>query len=142
MLIDMKMDATDHANLVIDRLLQSLIILIKRSLAVYINEVEGIKRVMNNKKLYARLLTKFKNENNLEGLWSALAVKDYKKAQEIIHAIKGVAGNLALSELFEKSKNFEGQIRTESIDIQTVEAIKVCYGETLNAIDTVITRYV
>ena len=70
---------------------------------VYINEEEGKKRVMNNAKLYARLLTKFKADTNLNDLLACVGAQDWEKAQAAAHTIKGIAANLSLTELFNQS---------------------------------------
>ena len=45
---------------------------------VYINKEDGLKRVMNNVKLYVRLLNKFKTDTNLEELLSMAAAQDWE----------------------------------------------------------------
>jgi HPt (histidine-containing phosphotransfer) domain-containing protein len=66
---------------------------------VYVDEADGVKRVMNNLKLYMKLLAKFRNENNLDELNTLLKAGDLEKAQGAAHTIKGLAGNLSLVEL-------------------------------------------
>ena len=77
---------------------------------IYINAEEGKKRVMNNVKLYVKLLTKFKSDTNLEELYSFVETQDWEKAQVSAHTIKGVAANLSLIELFNQSLDMETQI--------------------------------
>jgi HPt (histidine-containing phosphotransfer) domain-containing protein len=108
---------------------------------VYVNVEEGMKRVMNNAKLYVKLLTKFKTDTNLDKLLAGLEAQDYEKAQVAAHTIKGVAGNLSLSELFAQALAVETQIKARSVDSGTVESLKACFAETLVNIDKVIAQY-
>lgn len=107
----------------------------------YINETEGLNRVMNNTKLFIRLLTKFKNTNNLNGILDALQARDYEKAQAAVHTIKGVAANLSLTALYEQSKSLEIEIKARDAKQDSLEKIKLCFAETLDAIDKVLARH-
>ena len=109
---------------------------------VYINEEEGKKRVMNNGKLYAKLLTKFKADTNLEELSSFVESQEWDKAQVAVHTIKGIAANLSLSELFNQSLEVETQIKGKSLKAESLENLKVCHAETVKVVDEVITKYV
>ena len=105
---------------------------------VYINEEEGKKRVMNNGKLYAKLLTKFKSDTYLDDLLSSAGAEDWEKAQIAAHTIKGVAANLSLTELFNQSIDVEAQIKGKSLKPDSLKNLKSCYDETLVHVDKVI----
>ena len=107
---------------------------------VYINEEEGRKRVMNNGKLYAKLLTKFKADTNLKDLENFAAAQDWEKAQASAHTIKGIAANLSLTELFNQSLDAETQIKGKSIKPESLENLKTCFGKTLVEAEKVIAR--
>jgi len=107
---------------------------------IYINEEEGKKRVMNNGKLYAKLLTKFKNDTNLKDLEAFCAVQEWDKAQAAAHTIKGIAANLSLTELFNQSLNVETQIKGKSLNPESLNQLKTCYTETITAVDKVIAK--
>ena len=109
---------------------------------VYINEEEGKKRVMNNGKLYAKLLTKFKTDTNISDLVTFAEAQDWEKAQGAAHTIKGIAANLSLTELFNQSLDVETQIKGKSIKPESLESLKTCFSETLTAVDKVIAQYV
>jgi len=109
---------------------------------VYINEEEGRKRVMNNGKLYAKLLTKFKTDTNLNDLTASAGVQDWEKAQGAAHTIKGIAANLSLTELFNQSLDVETQIKGKSLNPESLENLKKCFAETLVQIEGVIAKYV
>ena len=108
--------------------------------AVYINEEEGKKRVMNNGKLYAKLLTKFKTDTNLNDLADFVESQNWEKAQVIIHTIKGIAANLSLTELFNQAIDVEAQIKGKSLKQESFEGLKACFTETLIQVDKVIAR--
>jgi len=108
--------------------------------AVYVNVTEGSARVMKNLKLYVKLLTKFRNDNNLNDLEAAIAAGDMEKAQGAAHTIKGVAANLALTELFKQCLELETQIKGGAANPAQLETVKTVFATTLQEIDKVITE--
>ena len=108
---------------------------------VYINEEEGKKRVMNNVKLYVKLLNKFKTDTNLNDLKAFVDAQDWEKAQAEAHTIKGIAANLSLMELFRQSLDVETQIKGKSLKEESLESLKTCFAETLTEVDKVINQY-
>lgn len=107
---------------------------------VYVDEAEGQKRVMNNAKLYHRLLAKFKAENNLDGITGALEAGDYEKAQIAAHTIKGIAANLSFTELYKQSIEVETQIKSKAVDPDAVASLSECFTATLEAIEKVLAQ--
>jgi HPt (histidine-containing phosphotransfer) domain-containing protein len=108
---------------------------------VYINQQEGLGRVLNNVKLYIKLLNKFKTDTNCDELLKTLKEGDYEKAQIQAHTIKGIAANLSLSELFKQSLELETQIKARVVSPERVDSFSFCFNETLAAVDKVITQY-
>jgi HPt (histidine-containing phosphotransfer) domain-containing protein len=108
---------------------------------VYVNFEEGVNRVMNNAKLYIKLITKFKTENNLNDLSAALGANDYEKAQVAAHTMKGIAANLSLTELFEKSKEIEAQIKEKSVQAGELEKVQAVFDETIKEVEKVIAQH-
>jgi HPt (histidine-containing phosphotransfer) domain-containing protein len=108
---------------------------------VYINEEEGKKRVMNNGKLYAKLLAKFKSDTNIEDLSASADAEDREKAQAAVHTLKGIAANLSLTELFNQSLDVETQIKGKSLKSESLEKLKTCYAETIVQAEKVIAQY-
>jgi HPt (histidine-containing phosphotransfer) domain-containing protein len=108
---------------------------------VYVDLEEGLKRVINNTKLYVRLLGKFKADADLEGILSTLEGGDYENAQIKAHTLKGIAANLSLKELFKHTLELETQIKQKSVAPEVPGAIRECYGETVKYVDKVITQY-
>ena len=109
---------------------------------VYINEEEGKKRVMNNGKLYAKLLTKFKTDTNLNNLVTFADAQDWEKAQIEAHTLKGVAANLSLTKLFNQALDVETQFKEKSLKAGELESLKLCFSETLIAVEKVVAKYV
>jgi len=107
---------------------------------VYINEEEGKKRLMNNGKLYAKLLTKFKTDVNLNDLLAHMDAQDWENAQAVIHAIKGIAANLSLTEFFYQSLNLETQIKEKHLKPESIEKLRTCFAETLIQVEKVIAQ--
>ena len=107
---------------------------------VYINEEEGKKRVMNNVKLYTKLLTKFQADTNMNDLMASTDAQDWEKAQGAAHSIKGLSANLSLTELFNQSLEVESQIKGKSLKQETLENLKACYEETLIQVGKVIAK--
>ena len=105
---------------------------------VYVNVEEGKKRVMNNGKLYAKLLTKFKTDTKIDGLAASVEDQDWDKAHAAAHTIKGLAANLSLTELFNQSLEIETQLKGKSIKGEALESLKSCFTETLSAVEKVI----
>ncbi len=91
---------------------------IKEQMRAAGGNIEGaLGRLMNNEKLYVRLLGKFKADANYQGLKDAVAQQQYEDAFNYAHALKGVAGNLGLDSLMNadiviveklRSQNYEG----------------------------------
>jgi HPt (histidine-containing phosphotransfer) domain-containing protein len=107
---------------------------------VYVNFDEGVKRVMNNTKLYVKLLTKFKTDTRLDDLEAALAAGDMEKAQTAAHTIKGVAANLSFSELWKQSLELETQIKAKSVNPAQIETEKAVFAQTLQEVEKVIAQ--
>ena len=105
---------------------------------VYIDFAEGVKRVMNNSKLYVKLLTKFKNDTKLDDLEAAIAAGDLEKAQGSAHTVKGVAANLSLTELFKQTLELETQIKNKTVNPTQLETVKTVFAVTLQEVEKVI----
>jgi len=108
---------------------------------VYVDEEEGKKRLMNNAKLYAKVLAKFKSDTSLADFVAAAGDQDWEKAQAAAHAIKGVAANLSLIELARQSLDVENQVKGNALSPDSLESLKACYAETILQVDKVIAQY-
>jgi HPt (histidine-containing phosphotransfer) domain-containing protein len=108
---------------------------------VYVNYEEGVKRVLNNSKLYIKLLTKFKTETNLDDLEAALEAGNMEKAQNAAHTIKGVAANLSLMELYKQALEIETRIKARSVEEGALETVRKAFDETVKSVERVIEQY-
>jgi large subunit ribosomal protein L7/L12 len=107
---------------------------------IYLDFADGVKKVMNNVKLYVKLLTKFKNDTKLDKLEVALESSDFETAQEEVRTIKGIANNLSLTELFKQSLELETQIKGKSVSPVQVKTVKSVLALTVQEVDMVITE--
>ncbi|MDR2375458.1 MAG: Hpt domain-containing protein [Treponema sp.] len=107
----------------------------------YIDSEEGLKRVMNNGKLYARLLEKFKADTSFANLGAHLSAGDMEQAQISAHTLKGLAANLSFTELFEQVRDLESQIKERAVPDGALDTVKNTYDETLKRLDEVIAKY-
>jgi HPt (histidine-containing phosphotransfer) domain-containing protein len=105
---------------------------------IYVDQEDGKKRVMNNAKLYARLLGKFRNETKLEPVFTAIEAGNFEEAQGLAHTIKGVTANLSLKDLNEKVVKLETQIKAKSVAPEIIEAVKTSFAATLPEVEKVI----
>jgi HPt (histidine-containing phosphotransfer) domain-containing protein len=105
---------------------------------MYIDQEDGKKRVMNNAKLYAKLLTKFRDETKIEPIFTALDGGNYEEAQGQAHTIKGITANLSIKELNLRIQELEAQIKAKDVKDEAIEAVKAAFAETLARIDKVI----
>jgi HPt (histidine-containing phosphotransfer) domain-containing protein len=96
---------------------------------------------MNNGKLYAKLLTKFKADSSLNDLAASAEAEEWEKAQAAAHTLKGIAANLSLTELFNQSLEAETQIKGKSLKNESLEKLKACFTETMVQAERVITQY-
>lgn len=75
-------------------------------------DYEGaLARFMGNEGLLARFLKKFLNDPNFLDLQGALDRGDAEGAFRAAHTLKGVAGNLSLSELYDKASKISEALR-------------------------------
>ncbi|MDR3303264.1 MAG: Hpt domain-containing protein [Treponema sp.] len=118
-------------------------------MAVYINETEGLRHVLNKEQLYMRLLKKFKADVSLDALTSAVTAQDYTKAEIEAHTIKGISGNLALTELFNQIQALDTALKAKIAqpdgDVITPESLAplhTCFQHTLTSIDEALARHV
>jgi HPt (histidine-containing phosphotransfer) domain-containing protein len=109
---------------------------------VYIDQEDGIKRVVNNAKLYVKLLTQFKAETKIEPIVAALEGGNYEEARGLVHTLKGVTANLSIKELNLRVQELEAQIKTNDVKDEAIEAVKTVFAETMARIDGVIEKVV
>ena len=62
---------------------------------------EGLARCLNKEDFYLKMVNMGIADDRFEKLPDIIASKDYAKAFEIVHALKGIVGSLALTPLYE-----------------------------------------
>ena len=108
---------------------------------VYVNVEEGSRRVMNNIKLYVKLLGKFMEDKSMSQIDEALNNNDLASAQNLIHAVKGLAANLSLTDLYKHSVELETQVKAGAVDRQQVDNFKDSHARKLTEVEKVIAKY-
>jgi HPt (histidine-containing phosphotransfer) domain-containing protein len=107
----------------------------------YVNVEEGKKRVMNNTKLFAKLLGKFKEDNSINELEIALSKGDYEKAQASAHTLKGIAANLSLIKLHKECVEIESGIKAKAVNPDHIAIVRDIHSQTVTEVDKVIAEY-
>lgn len=64
---------------------------------------DALSRLMNNEQLLARVLTMFLDDDNMAALEAACAAHDKTAAEATSHTLKGLAGNLSITPVYEAS---------------------------------------
>jgi len=108
---------------------------------VYINEEDGLKRMMNNGGLFSKLLIKFKNDTNMEAVEAAFGKEDLENAKTSAHTLKGLAANLSLMELYKQVLELENQLKAGTFNSDQLALVKDVYSQTLIETDKVIEKY-
>jgi len=76
----------------------------------------ALKRIAGNIPLYSRILLNFAEQNIdlIEKLRPILNRKNFKKAEYLVHALKGSAGNVGAQKLYEVASAFDTVLKSES----------------------------
>ena len=65
------------------------------------NVEEGLSRCLNKEDFYLKMVNMGLNNQNFQLLGPALEAKDFDRAFELCHSLKGVIGNLSLTPLYD-----------------------------------------
>jgi HPt (histidine-containing phosphotransfer) domain-containing protein len=107
-----------------------------------VNFKEGLERVAGNFETYLRLLREFpaSQKSEIETIEQALAKKDFQTAKTCIHTIKGLAGNLSLTDVYQASVPLEmALIASEWNEADRLfDTFKTAFKEFSVAIDSMI----
>lgn len=80
-------------------------------------DYEGaLSRFMGNESLLTRFLKKFLDDPNFLNLQSALDSNNVEEAFRAAHTLKGVAGNLSLSALYDQAVNISELLRNGDLE--------------------------
>lgn len=77
---------------------------------------EACERFMGNISLYQKFLLKFLKDNNYEKLTDAINEGDSQEAFMAAHALKGLCGNLSLTELFRLTSDITEFLRAGDLE--------------------------
>jgi HPt (histidine-containing phosphotransfer) domain-containing protein len=74
---------------------------------------DGLKRLQGNKTLYRKLLLNFGTEYNTAAgdIGEAFTAEDFDRAHNLVHNLKGLAGNLAATDLQAAAVNLEKLVK-------------------------------
>jgi len=95
---------------------------------------DGIARVMNNKKLYLRLIGGFKGPKMAEDIVLAVESGDHDKVQQAAHALKGVCANLGMLDLTEVTLLIETRAKAEESAAELMPELNKAMDEAMAAI--------
>jgi HPt (histidine-containing phosphotransfer) domain-containing protein len=104
----------------------------------YIDMETGLGRVRGNAVIFKKMLGMFLNSKEFALFEEALAEKDYGKAADVAHAIKGLTGNLALTPLFEESTKLMNQLREGNCDEATLGNYRAILTHTRSEVEKII----
>jgi len=92
------------------------------SLAGFDSEVV-LKRFKGKDTLYLDLLHRFNDDlmQKVKSLQTCMTNQDYQQGKKILHALKGIAGNLALSEIAKTAVEFELYLKEQTISSELNE---------------------
>lgn len=80
-------------------------------------DYEGaLSRFMGNEKLLERFLKKFLDDPNFLNLEGAISQGNAELAYQAAHTLKGVAGNLSLSELYAQAAKISDTLRNGDLE--------------------------
>jgi CheY-like chemotaxis protein len=87
-----------------------------------VNVADGLNRVAGNRNLYVNLLSQFVSQQAgaATQIAAALDADDRKLAERIAHTIKGVAGNLGISDVQSAAQKLEKAIRESQESVPTL----------------------
>lgn len=97
-----------------------------------INCTDGLQRFVGRQNLYEKYLIQFLSDSHLSDALTAWQKQDNQELLEQVHALKGLAGTLGLTAVYEESKLIVQMLRdgkVETLD-EHMELLKQIAGET------------
>ena len=107
-------------------------------MAVLINIEEALLRLGGNEQIFKTLLNKFISNPYYEELCANMANNNLAEAKNNAHTIKGTAGNLALSALFESATALDSALKQGDDAGPFFEEFQVIYEDTMTEIKSYI----
>ncbi len=101
---------------------------------------DALKRLVGNKDLFKRILNKFYNsyQNTGSELTTLINEGKFVEAERLVHAIKGVAGNLGAKPLFQASQELDALLKQGGLDGRLLDTFITELKDALEAVAEVI----
>ena len=80
-----------------------------------IDYAEAMDRFGGNEDLFVRLATKYLNDPHLHALEAAMAEGDAAAGEREAHSLKGVAGNLSFTQLYDLATRITDALRSDDL---------------------------
>ena len=98
---------------------------------------DGLKRLQGNKTLYCKLLLNFATDyvELANEIGEALDAKDFERSHSLVHNLKGLAGNLAATELQAAAVNIEKLVKGVGKKTPPAKKLKLKFSELENALN-------
>lgn len=104
-------------------------------------DIKGaLARMGNNKKIYQKVLGKFIDTTTFADLKDALADENLEKAKKAAHDLKGVGGNIGLTELMEASAKVDLLLKKDMIaqDAEEMRELEKAYVKAIEGIKNIL----
>lgn len=90
------------------------------TLAEYgIDHADAMERMMNNEALFKQLAQRYITDTNCEGFIEAMNAGDLERAYKQAHTLKGVAGNLAFTQLYQLAEQACDALTSGNVELAT-----------------------
>jgi len=96
----------------------------------------GLRRVGGNTDLYRRLLVRFVtgNRDTAAGITAAIAGEEWEQARAMVHAVKGVVGNLGAVALFEAAGALEQRLQKKEPPLEAMARFTALFEDVLGGL--------
>ena len=105
----------------------------------YFDLEDAAKRLNGDKSILKMLINMFLDGKDIPLLETALNEREYKTAEEYSHAIKGIAGNLSLTLLFDVVTRLNHELKQGKPSDQTIEEYYSAVRGTTETLRSVLT---
>lgn len=105
-----------------------------------IDVADGLRRLMNNKKIYFNLLKRFDGRELTNDLINNMKDGDFPNIKKNAHTLKGVAANLALAELRNLAIDIEARAKAEEDCSDMTDALDEAVNAANRSIRTLLER--
>jgi CheY-like chemotaxis protein len=97
---------------------------------------DGLKRLQGNKRLYRKLLLNFATDYReaANDIRTALHAKDFKQTHSLVHNLKGLAGNLAATDLQAATVNLEKLVKGVEKNTPPAKELNLKFSDLENAL--------